>query len=916
MRAYGNETETVALVIFMHRGGVRMNAVRLSPNYTEQKKRDLSLSDGEAKRRLEIYGENRLVQKKKKSWVLLLFSQFTDFMVLVLLGATAISMVMGEVTEAITVLAIVFINAFLGFYQEMHTEKTMEALEKLAAPKAKVYRENELREIPAEEIVPGDLILIEAGDRIPADGILIEANNLQVDESMLTGESMPVTKSEQLKASGKRLESEAYKRTSVYMGCIATGGTAKATITKTGMETEMGKIAHMIQQAQAQDTPLQKKLESLGSYIVIGCIIICMIVALTGIIRGEGVFAMLLSGISLAVAAVPEGLPAVVTIALALGVQRMVKRNALVRKLPAVETLGCATVICSDKTGTLTENKMRVISLYSGRTKYEIIRSKGSTLSKFTQQGKPVKPKNLSGLNWMMLTGVLCSNVNLREIAKEEGNDTEGVFLGDPTEVALFQMAVEAGYDPGFITGEYKRIKELPFDSERKMMSVVCQLPSGEKIVFSKGAPEVLLRKCSTIFAADRERPIEDYDIRRIENENNQMAQDALRVIGMAVRVIGKGTENLHHPEQNLMFVGLAGMMDPPRREAYDAVEQCRQAGIRPVMITGDHKETARAVAKALKIIDEGQSVLTGNEIESLNDVDLKKRLKDTVVFARVLPRHKLRLVKSYQEEGHIVAMTGDGVNDAPAVKEADIGVAMGCSGTDVTRQAASMILMDDNFSTIVSAVEEGRNIYNNIRKFIRYLLSCNIGEVLTMFLGMLLGLPVPLLAVQILLVNLVTDGLPAIALSMEPGSSEVMSHKPRDPNEHIFSGGLWKLIILRGIFIGLSTLASFIAVDMHTHSLECARTGALVTLVLSQLIHVFECKSETKSIFQIPFMDNLWLVVSVLLSLGVLLAVIYLPFLQNLFRTVPLYSEQWLPVIGFSMLAPVVSSLFIRKQG
>ncbi len=892
-----------------------MNAVKVLPRYAEKKKVDLSLSDREAKRRLEIYGKNKLEQKKKKSWVLLLLSQFTDFMVLVLLGATAISMLMGEITEALTVLAIVFINAFLGFYQEMHTEKTMEALEKLAAPRAKVYRDTELREIQAEEIVPGDLVLIEAGDRVPADGYLVEASDLQVDESMLTGESMPVLKKVSSKIDGSEMDPEAYKKTCVFMGCIATGGTGRVIVTKTGMETEMGKIAHMIQQAETQDTPLQKRLEALGSYIVTGCFVICLIVALTGILRGEGVFTMLLSGISLAVAAVPEGLPAVVTIALALGVQRMVKRNALVRKLPAVETLGCATVICSDKTGTLTENKMRVISLYTGRTKYQILREKGVSKTRFTMQGKSIFPKALSGLNWMMLDGILCSNVNVQDITNDEYNHEENTFLGDPTEVALVQMAVEAGYNPVVIADEYKRLREIPFDSDRKMMSVLCQLPTGDKVIFTKGAPEVVLQKCSTILVADRERPLEKHDIHRIENENNQMAHDALRVIGMAVRMIPTGIAVPNELEQNLMFVGLAGMMDPPRKEAYDAVEQCRAAGIRPVMITGDHKETARAVAKALKIIEGNQEVLTGNEMENLNDVDLKRRLKDTVVFARVLPKHKLRLVKAYKEEGHIVAMTGDGVNDAPAVKEADIGVAMGRSGTDVTRQAASMILMDDNFSTIVAAVEEGRNIYNNIRKFIRYLLSCNIGEVLTMFLGMLIGLPVPLLAVQILLVNLVTDGLPAIALSMEPGTAEVMNQKPRSPNENVFSDGLWRLIIARGIFIGVSTLLSFITVNMLSNNLDCARTGALVTLVLSQLIHVFECKSEKKSIFQIPFLNNMWLVVSVLISLGVLLAVIYLPFLQNLFNTVPLMREHWLPVAGFSILPPVISSFFIRRK-
>ncbi len=890
-----------------------MEAIRLLPNHVDYKRKDGGLTEQEVIKRQEVYGKNILKQKKKKSWSLLLLSQFTDFMVLVLLGATAVSMIMGEVTEALTILAIVFLNAFLGFYQEMHTEKTMEALSRLAAPRAKVFRGGTLCEISAEEIVPGDLILIEAGDRIPADGFLMDANDLQVDESMLTGESMPVMKKTGPKMGNTDMEDERYNKSCVYMGCMVTGGTGKAVIVKTGMDTEMGRIAHMIQETQAQDTPLQKKLETLGSYIVTGCFIICGVVSLTGIIRGEAVFSMLLAGISLAVAAVPEGLPAVVTIALALGVRRMVRRNALVRKLPAVETLGCATVICSDKTGTLTENKMRVVSLYSGRTRYQIVRGKDSRKVKITLQGKGVAPRKMTGLNWMMRTSILCSNVNINQPDSEGMEEPEQRFIGDPTEIALVQMALEAGYESELSDCGFKRIKEIPFDSERKMMSVICRAATGETVIFSKGAPEVLLKKCTNILVADKERTIVEYDYQRIERENSQMAQDALRVIGMAFRVI-KENKDTNEPEQGMTFIGLAGLMDPPRPEAYDAVEQCKIAGVKPVMITGDHMETARAIAAELNILDENRHVVTGNEMESMNDTELKRRLDDTFVFARVLPKHKLRLVKAYKEKGYIVAMTGDGVNDAPAVKEADIGVAMGCSGTDVTRQAASMILMDDNFSTIVSAVEEGRNIYNNIRKFIRYLLSCNIGEVVTMFFGMLLGMPVPLLPVQILLVNLATDGLPAIALSMEPGDPKIMTQKPRDPDEHIFSGGLWRLMITRGIFIGVSTLLSFATVMVLSQQLECARTAALVTLVLSQLIHVFECKSEWKSIFTLPFLNNLWLIGAVLISLLLLLGVVYIPALQSLFKTVPLTLEQWLPVAGYSLLAPVVSSFFQKK--
>lgn len=862
-----------------------MEAVRLMPKQSQTISSNYGLTEKEAKKRLENYGKNKLTQKKKKSWFILLLSQFTDFMVLVLLGATAVSMVMGEVTEALTILVIVFLNAFLGFYQELHTEKTMEALEKLAAPRAKVIRDDQLREISAEEIVPGDVVVIEAGDRIPADGRIIEAIGLQVDESMLTGESMPVEKKAAPAAHEYDSKGETFRKTYAYMGCTAIGGTGKIAVTGTGMKTEMGKIAHMIQEAESQETPLQKKLEALGSVIVTSCFIICAIVSLTGIIRGEGILSMLLSGISLAVAAVPEGLPAVVTIALALGVQRMVKRNALVRKLPAVETLGCATVICSDKTGTLTENRMSVVSVYTGRTRYQISRNNEENKSNFLLQGKEIAAKKITGLNLMMKTGILCGNVNIQGLEESEAEKDEKVFLGDPTEVALVRMAVDAGFDPFVLTEEYKRIKEIPFDSDRKMMSVMCQLPTGDKIVFSKGAPEIILKKCTKILVADKERKILDYDLIRIERENNVMAGEALRVMGMAYRFIKKGDFVPENFEEELTFTGLAGIMDPPRKEAYEAVERCKIAGIKPVMITGDHKETARAIATALKIIDENQGIITGNEMEQMSDSELDRRIEDTVVYARVLPKHKLRLVKAYRAKGHIVAMTGDGVNDAPAVKEADIGVAMGCSGTDVTRQAASMILMDDNFSTIVTAVEEGRNIFNNIRKFIRYLLSCNIGEVLTMFLGMLLGLPVPLLPVQILLINLATDGLPAIALSMEPGDPDVMEQKPRDPDEHIFSGGLWSLIVTRGIFIGVSTLLAFGLVLNMSGKLEAARTAALVTLVLSQLIHVFECKSEKESIFEIPFLNNLWLIGSVLISLGLLLGVVYHPVLQKLFK-------------------------------
>ena len=558
-------------------------------------------------------------------------------------------MIMGEITEALTILVIVLLNSLLGFYQEIHTEKTMEALARLAAPRAKVFRDNELCELPADELVPGDLILLEAGDRIPADGYLIESNEFQADESLLTGESMPVMKNALPEGTVFSEEKRTQNKALVYMGCTVAGGTGKAVITGTGMDTEMGKIARMIQQAQPQDTPLQKKLETLGSNIVTGCFIICAIVSVTGIIRGENVFSMLLAGISLAVAAVPEGLPAVVTIALALGVGRMVKRNALVKKLPAVETLGCATVICSDKTGTLTENKMRVVSVYSGRTRYQVVVDKQKHKGRITLQGKPVDPKKLPRLEQMKTTRIVCSKENFHGKDDEQPDSSDySTFFGDPTEVALVRMATESGYDPEMTMSEIRRIREIPFDSNRKMMSVICENSLKEKIVFSKGAPEVLVKKCTHILVADMERAIMDYDFERILRESSRMAQGALRVIGMAYRVIEDEKDIAENPEYGLTFIGLAGIMDPPRPEAYDAVEQCKIAGIKPVMITGDHKETARAVAAELKIIEDGHNVITGDELENMNDNELKARLEDTFVFARVLPKHKLRLVKAY----------------------------------------------------------------------------------------------------------------------------------------------------------------------------------------------------------------------------------------------------------------------------
>lgn len=857
------------------------------------------LSEKEAKRKFQKHGPNLLTQKKKVSPIKILFQQFNDFMVLILLGSTIISIFMGEITEAVTIIAIVVVNAFLGFAQEFKTEKTMDALKNLTAPNAKVIRDGSIRMLPAQEVVPEDVIVFETGDRIPADGILVDSKNLHIDEALLTGESFPVEKQVHFHKEDKK-----ENRNQVFMGTMVTNGKGTAVVKSTGMKTEMGKIADMIQGINEEDTPLKKRLAHLGRFIVMGCLLICAIVSVTGIIRGETLFTMLLAGISLAVAAVPEGLPALVTIALAIGVQRMLKRNALVRKLPAVETLGCASVICSDKTGTLTENNMTLRKIHAGETLVEV---KGSGQSKkwdFFAGGRAINPLKIEPVKFAMEIGALCNNAS-------PSISNKGEVVGDPTEVALVVAATRAGLSTDIVNDTFFRIDELPFDSDRKCMSVICDNHKGETFVFTKGAPDILLQKSSKIYTSGGYKNMTPAIRQGLANVNDRMAGEALRVIAVAYKRLESRIYKNHELEKDLVFVGLLGMMDPPRLEAREAVIKCKMAGIKPVMITGDHKITATAIASELNIYHPGDQVLTGNEIEELGPGGLEKAVNQVSVYARVSPKHKLMIVKALKKSGHIVAMTGDGVNDAPAIKEADIGISMGRSGTDVTKEAASMILLDDNFATIVAAVEEGRVIYNNIRKFIRYMLACNIGEVLTMFLGMLMGLPLPLLPIQILWVNLVTDGLPAIALGLDPAAKDVMLQTPRREKESIFSHGLLKLIIFRGCLIGLSTLAVFVSILSLSGNVQTARTGAFTTLVLAQLIHVFECKSEKKTLLEIPVFNNIPLVFSVLCSLVMILGVLYIPFFQNVFKTTPMNISDWLIVAGFSAIGPAISGVF-----
>lgn len=861
--------------------------------------KSVGLGSKEAQKRLEKYGYNELIRKKKISPMKILLEQFNDFIVWILLVATAISGFMGERADAITIFIIIVINAILGFIQEFKTERSLEALSELAAPTAKVYRDGKVIVIKARELVIGDVIEIESGDRIPADCVIVGGDGVQSDESILTGESVPVEK--RVHTGGDKWSGSSL----IFMGCSITNGRGTARVIATGMSTEMGKIADMLQDISSNKTPLQHKLDKLGEILVYGCLGVCALVTITGILRGEDAYRMFLVGVSLAVAAIPEGLPAIVTVSLALGVQKMMKRNALVRKLPAVETLGCTNVICSDKTGTLTQNKMTVKRIYV-LDKFIDISGDGYNLDgHLSFNGGRVSPLQDNQIKSLIETSVICNNSSIPSDFKKQ--EISNQFNGDPTEIALLVMGAKAKIHREELQKKYRLMKENPFDSDRKMMSVVCS-SGGRKYLFVKGALESILKRSENILTKDGEVKLTKDVYQKIVAANDKLADSALRVLAIAYK---NADEKGGTGEDNLTLIGLVGMIDPPREEVRDAVLECRLAGITPVMITGDHKLTAQAIASQLSILDKNGIVVTGDELDKMSDSALDRQIDRIRVFARVSPSHKYKIVKAFKRKGLVVAMTGDGVNDAPAIKEADIGISMGITGTDVTKEASSMILLDDNFTTIVSAVREGRVIYDNIRKFLRYLLSCNIGEVLTMFAASLLSLPIPLLPIQILLVNLATDGLPAMALSLEPGENDAMMRRPRRKDESIFSDGLWAKIVLRGILIGLCTVVSF-AITLVTFdgNLRLARTVALCTLVMSQLFHVFECRSERHSVFKIGFFTNKYLVAAVISSVLMLLTIVYNPWFQKIFSTYSLNLVQWLIVLGFSGTISLISSL------
>jgi len=761
------------------------------------------LSPLEAAETLARDGANILAGNKKASRLAIFAGQFKDVMVLILLAATAFSLVMGEIWDALTIIIIVILNACLGFFQEYRAEKTLEALKKIAAPAAKVYRGGRLITIPASEVVRGDIIRLEAGARVPADCKILEQSALTCDESMLTGESVGVGKN---------------RNENCFMGTNITKGNAVAEVFATGKSTEMGRISDMLADIAQERTPLQKRLSELGKIIGIACLAVCFLVATVGILRGFALFDMIFTGISLAVAAIPEGLPATVTISLALAVRRIYKQKALVNKLHAVETLGCTDVICTDKTGTLTQNKMKVVEAWG-------------------------EDKNL-----LYLCGALCNNV--------QGQD------GDPTEVALMLSAQKAGVS----AGGYTRTAEIPFDNAARFMAVTVRDSGGRTSDWLKGAPDAVLLQCALTQKQRRE----------VSAAAEAMAAKGLRVLGFAYRPDDRA---------DYVFLGLQGLQDPLRPEVRSAVRKCRAAGIRVIMLTGDHKNTAEEIARQAGI-DE--------------------------VHARMTPADKLKLVRELKAQGHIVAMTGDGVNDAPAVKEASIGAAMGITGTDVTKEAAQIVLLDDNFATLVSAVEQGRTIYNNIRKFVRYMLSCNIGEIITMLFAMLLGMPVALLPIQILLINLVTDGLPAVALGMEPPDPDIMKKPPRKHDESIFAGHLLPKILFRGLGIGFFTLLTFYMV-LQSGSVAAARTAALATLGLSQLVFVFECKDSERGLFNARYGNNPKLVGAVLISLSIILCVMLSGLLSPVFKTAPLNLNQLAVVLGLSLSYPALKGLLKR---
>lgn len=844
------------------------------------------LSDEEVLKRREKYGYNILVTNKHKSILVLLFEQLNDLLIYILIIAALISAFLGETSDAFIIGIVIIINAVVGVIQESKAEKALEALKKLSTPKAVVKRNGIISEIPSEEVVPGDIVLIDAGRYIPCDLRLIETANLKVEESALTGESIPAEKECQTVFHDANV-SLGDQKNMAFMSTLVSYGRGVGVAVGTGMSTEMGKIAHMLNSTETESTPLQMRLEELGKLLGIISIGICGIMFIIAVFQKRDVFEMFLTAISLAVAAIPEGLPAIVTIVLAIGVQKMIRENAIVRKLPAVETLGAVNVICSDKTGTLTQNKM--------------------TITKFYADGKLDDINSCSvknNVNRLLVENImLCNDASISEESRS----------GDPTEIALLEVGKRFNIYKENYEIQHPRVNELPFDSDRKLMTTVNKYQD-KYYVMTKGALDNLIKLTNKIYLNGKIVDLSDEMRSEIINASNAMSKLALRVLASAFKIVESDNITSNSLEQDLIFIGLVGMIDPPREEVKDSIKICKQSGIETVMITGDHKNTAMAIAKELGIASHDSQAISGAEIDSISQEELAASIDNLRVFARVSPEHKVRIVKAFKSKGNIVSMTGDGVNDAPSLKTANIGVAMGMTGTDVAKNASDMILADDNFSTIVKAIEEGRNIFNNIKKSIVFLLSCNLGEIMALFTAIILGWAPPLKPIHILWVNLITDTLPALSLGIDTGDPDVMKEKPRNTKQNLFAGNTGKFLISNGLLIGILTLAAFIIGNtLYPGSTQHAQTMAFVVLSVSQLFHSLNLRHSEKSIFKLGLFSNKYLLGSILIGIFLQVIVITVPSLASVFKVYPLSLRDWI-VVSLLSITPVIFNELVKK--
>ena len=884
----------------------------------------------------EQYGFNELQDRPPTPFWEMLLQQFNNFLIIILLAAALISLFLGDYIEAGAIMAIVILNAILGVVQEARAEQALAALKKMSAPDAHVIRGGHFANIPARELLPGDVVLLETGNYVPADVRLIESVNLRIDEASLTGESVPVEK-----RSGRVLDPEltlGERLNSAYMSTLITYGRGKGIVAATGMRTEIGRIAEMIQSYEEEPTPLQLKLNQLGRWLGIASLVICALVGIIGIIRdtslgvlfSQGIGAylaqyqevivyMFLTAVSLAIAAVPEGLPAVVTMCLALGMREMVRRHALIRRLPAVETLGSATVICSDKTGTLTKNEMMAVRLYANDTLLRITGEGYSPEGEFLDEGKSANLSTYLEAHLLLRAGMLCNDAWL-ESDTSNGNWR---MVGDPTEGALVVAAAKVGLWREELEQDYPRLAEIPFDSDRKRMTTIHQEDgTGRFVAYVKGAPEIMLDLCDRVMEDGQEQALDSAARQRILDVNADLSGEALRVLAVAYRYLDEVPEKPEAEtiERDLVFVGLIGMIDPARPEVREAIRSAREAGLKSVMITGDYRNTAVAIANELALLRPGSEVLSGRELDALGDAEFVDRVENVDVYARVSPQHKVRIVEALKSHGHVVAMTGDGVNDAPALKRANIGVAMGITGTDVSKETADMVLTDDNYASIVSAIEAGRIIYSNIRKFVYYLLSCNMGEIMVIFLAMLGNLGIPLTPIQLLWLNLLTDGAPALALGMEKGDPDIMTHPPRKPDEPIIDSRMMVGIAVQTVFITVATLSAYIiGLRMFPDKAEHARTMAFVTLSASELFRAYTARSEYYSIFQIGVFSNKYMQMAVGVSVVLLALVIYVPFLNPIFNTFPLTLQDWgvvFPLILLPSVAAEIMKWMMRAGG